>query len=175
MPAVYLLLGTNLGDRRANLAAAMHALEGQFGKPEAVSEIVETEAVGFDGPAFLNCVALKEIDLPAGLQFLGEGAFGYCSMLDRIGLPEENTSFVLENGILYNAKKTKVLATDNRAVGDITLPDTVTAIGAYAFVMSGVAFVSIPDSVTSIGSNAFAYCGKISSISLPNRLLRIGP
>lgn len=57
MPAVYLLLGTNLGDRRANLAAAMHALEGQFGKPEAVSEIVETEAVGFDGPAFLNCVA----------------------------------------------------------------------------------------------------------------------
>lgn len=57
MPAVYLLLGTNLGDRRANLAAAMHALEGQFGKPEAVSKIVETEAVGFDGPAFLNCVA----------------------------------------------------------------------------------------------------------------------
>lgn len=56
MPSVYLLLGTNLGDRRANLAAAMRALEGQFGKPEAVSQIAETEAVGFDGPAFLNCV-----------------------------------------------------------------------------------------------------------------------
>lgn len=56
MPSVYLLLGTNLGDRRANLAAAMRALEGQFGKPEVVSQIAETEAVGFDGPAFLNCV-----------------------------------------------------------------------------------------------------------------------
>lgn len=56
MPAVYLLLGTNLGDRRANLAVAMHALEEQFGKPEAISQIAETEAVGFDGPPFLNCV-----------------------------------------------------------------------------------------------------------------------
>ncbi len=56
MPSVFLLLGTNLGDRKANLAKAMYALEGHFGKPEAVSQIIETEAVGFDGPAFLNCV-----------------------------------------------------------------------------------------------------------------------
>ncbi len=130
--------------------------------PAAVTEIGEE--------AFLNCVALKEIDLPAGLQFLGEGAFGYCSMLDRIGLPEENTSFVLENGILYNAKKTKVLATDNRAVGDITLPDTVTAIGAYAY--AGRKQVTTIDlsGVTKVGAYAFAGCRLLDQISFPDNI-----
>ena len=53
---IYLLLGTNLGDRTANLAAARGFLEGEFGPCAGASTTVETEAVGFVGPAFLNRV-----------------------------------------------------------------------------------------------------------------------
>ena len=55
MAAVYLQLGTNIGDREANLKRALELLDAALGAPEAISQVVETEAVGFDGPPFLNC------------------------------------------------------------------------------------------------------------------------
>lgn len=63
MPCVYLALGTNLGDRRANLRAAIAAL------PPAVvvtaeSRIYETPPWGvLDQPAFLNMVVRGETGL----------------------------------------------------------------------------------------------------------------
>ncbi|MCR5560832.1 MAG: 2-amino-4-hydroxy-6-hydroxymethyldihydropteridine diphosphokinase [Bacteroidales bacterium] len=56
MALVYLLLGTNLGDRTANLKTARGLLEEAFGQREAASSTVETKACGFDGPDFLNRV-----------------------------------------------------------------------------------------------------------------------
>ena len=53
---VFLALGSNLGDREANLAAAISALEGH-GELMAKSRVYETEPVGYeDQPAFLNQV-----------------------------------------------------------------------------------------------------------------------
>ena len=57
MAEVYLQLGSNSGGRRANIMRALTFLENALGKPEAVSEIIETEAVGFKGAEFLNCAA----------------------------------------------------------------------------------------------------------------------
>ena len=56
MALVYLLLGTNLGDRALNLRTAGSFLEEAFGSREGESAVQETEALGFDGPAFLNRV-----------------------------------------------------------------------------------------------------------------------
>ena len=54
---VYLSLGSNLGDRRANIDEALRRLDKAVGRPyDALSSIIETPAWGFDGPAFLNCV-----------------------------------------------------------------------------------------------------------------------
>lgn len=55
---LYLGLGSNLGDRKANITKALELLEQAFGTaPEAVSGIVESKAQGFEGPDFLNCAA----------------------------------------------------------------------------------------------------------------------
>ena len=52
---VYLSLGSNLGDRAANLNAAIDRL-GTLGKVVAVSSFYETEPVEFTAqPWFLNC------------------------------------------------------------------------------------------------------------------------
>ncbi|MCR4825035.1 MAG: 2-amino-4-hydroxy-6-hydroxymethyldihydropteridine diphosphokinase, partial [Bacteroidales bacterium] len=54
---VYFSLGTNLGDRRAQIEEALRRLDALIGRPyEALSSLVETPAWGFDGPDFLNCV-----------------------------------------------------------------------------------------------------------------------
>ena len=54
---VYLSLGTNLGNRERNIRIALNLLSLILGTPRTgMSEIIETQAVGFDGPDFLNCV-----------------------------------------------------------------------------------------------------------------------
>jgi 2-amino-4-hydroxy-6-hydroxymethyldihydropteridine diphosphokinase len=72
---VYLVLGANLGDREANLRAALRGLEGT-GTVKAVSSLYETEPVGGpEGqPPFLNAACLWETELPPeeALRFLKE-------------------------------------------------------------------------------------------------------
>ena len=54
---VYLSLGTNLGDRRAQINEALRRLDTAVGRPyEALSSIIATPSWGFEGPDFLNCV-----------------------------------------------------------------------------------------------------------------------
>ena len=67
---VYLSLGSNVGDREANLREAMRRLEG-LGVVRAASSLYETEPVEVEGaqPWFLNCALGLETELmPA--QFL---------------------------------------------------------------------------------------------------------
>lgn len=59
---IYLSLGSNLGDRRKNIFAAISGLEAFFSsRPAAVSEILEFPSWGFDAPDFLNCVVRFDI------------------------------------------------------------------------------------------------------------------
>ena len=63
---VYLSLGANLGDREANLRAAIAALPGNGVEVGRVSSFYETEPVDFvDQPWFLNCVVEGETEVGA--------------------------------------------------------------------------------------------------------------
>lgn len=60
---VYLSLGSNLGDRQANLEAALAALAG-IGTVQAVSSFYETEPMDLPNQSwFLNCAVALETDL----------------------------------------------------------------------------------------------------------------
>ena len=59
---IYLLLGTDLGDREANLSRARELLSRELGAELECSEVLETEAVGFEGPAFLNQIVAFDGD-----------------------------------------------------------------------------------------------------------------
>lgn len=77
-----------------------------------------------------------------------------------------NSDFIIENDVLaaYNGKG-----------GDVTIPETVTHIGDYAFaVHSFLNSVTIPETVTSIGDYAFAGCSSLNSVTLPNNVTSIG-
>ena len=82
---------------------------------------------------------------------------------------EEQTEFEIENGVL-----TKY----NGPGGDVTIPDGVVGIGAYAFSEyyrdGRITKVSIPEGVKSIGKYAFGDCKKLKSITLPKTIKSIG-
>jgi 2-amino-4-hydroxy-6-hydroxymethyldihydropteridine diphosphokinase len=60
---VYLSLGSNVGDRRANLEIAITRL-GELGEVTAVSSFYETEPVEFAGqPWFYNCAVALETEM----------------------------------------------------------------------------------------------------------------
>jgi len=64
MHTFYLSLGSNLGDREANLRAAIAALAPAGVHVTQVSSIYETEPVDYlDQPWFLNCVAEAETEV----------------------------------------------------------------------------------------------------------------
>ena len=61
---VYLSLGSNLGDRAANIARAVELLDERFQTPHArLSGLYETAADGFEGPDFLNAAVRYDLTL----------------------------------------------------------------------------------------------------------------
>jgi 2-amino-4-hydroxy-6-hydroxymethyldihydropteridine diphosphokinase len=83
----YLSLGSNLGDREANLRAAIAQL-GPAGRLLAFSRLYETQPVDVpDQPWFLNCVAAIDTDMaPRALLELAlnvEAAMGRLRMRDK--------------------------------------------------------------------------------------------
>lgn len=61
---IYLSIGTNLGDRRANIESALKALDEGIGcHYSAVSSMLESKSWGFDGADFLNCAVLYKSDI----------------------------------------------------------------------------------------------------------------
>ncbi|MFV8781067.1 2-amino-4-hydroxy-6-hydroxymethyldihydropteridine diphosphokinase [Microbulbifer sp. SA54] len=64
MARVYLSLGSNI-NRCEHLSAGLDALVREFGDLQ-MSQVYESEAVGFEGDNFYNLVAAVETDLPVG-------------------------------------------------------------------------------------------------------------
>ena len=90
------------------------------------------------------------------------------------------------DGIYYNLAKKFAFVTsgDNKYVGDIVIPEsitvneenyTVTEIQEEAFYWCfGLTSVTIPNSVTSIGEKAFENCSGLTSVTIPNSVTNIG-
>ena len=61
---VFLGLGSNLGDRKENLACAIRLIDERVGKVLRVSSFIETQPWGFESDnAFVNAVILCETEL----------------------------------------------------------------------------------------------------------------
>ena len=152
------------------------------------------QLVYIDGEAFVNCISLKEIEIPktlakCGHAFLSNGGaigpFGYCSNL---------TNVIFEEGITMVPEEIFLGCTGLR---EVRIPNTVMEIGANAFrectnlekavlpnglvAIYGLAFsncsnlleINIPDSVTSMGTYTFESCTAMKKVHLPNKRVTI--
>lgn len=61
---VYLLLGSNMGDRRNNLAVAAKKIAEKIGTPTICSSVYETQSWGYEDDDYLNQVVACDTEMP---------------------------------------------------------------------------------------------------------------
>ncbi|MBQ0012731.1 MAG: leucine-rich repeat protein [Clostridiales bacterium] len=129
--------------------------------------------------AFEGCTSLSgDLQLPDKLTSIGDYAFNYCTYDGTIYLPKNLEH--IGHGVFASCKESAVVIPDGMTtIGNgmfmccenltsITISDSVTSIGSWAFLQSGLkGEVLIPDSVRLIENYAFSECENLTKVTVP--------
>ena len=112
--------------------------------------VIEIEKAAFD-----CCLNLENIKIGKNVKKIGADAFSCCWKLESVELPD---GIEVIDG-----------AFSGSGVKSISLPDSITRLGEYAFGdCSRLESIIIPDNVTEIGACAFSQCTSLESITIYN-------
>jgi 2-amino-4-hydroxy-6-hydroxymethyldihydropteridine diphosphokinase len=94
---IYLVLGSNLGDREWYLEQAKALLAEALKVDMLCSQVLETEAVGFEGPAFLNQAVCFESDIAP------EALLDLCQAIEaQLGRPRHTAEYDAEGHRIFH-------------------------------------------------------------------------
>ena len=138
-------------DGEVTITDCDESINGDLEMPLEIEGCPVTE---IDDWAFESCIYLTSVTIPDTVTSIGECAFCFCMSLTNIDVDDNNKYYSSdEYGVLYNKEKSELLQ--------------------YPVGNERTSF-AIPDSVTSISVGAFRDCSSLTSVSIPDRVTRIG-
>ena len=167
--------------------------------------IIPNNIISIEKYAFAYCDSLKSISLPPSIKSIYEDSFIGCDALQSIIVPKgkkkqfevllpkykgiivEDTNltpkvteedlanaWVDEFGVKYSADKKRLLKADRQIKKYSILKGTMVICDKAFESCNSMTSISIPDSVVTIGPYAFSWCESLKHITLPNRITNIG-
>ena len=99
-----------------------------------------------------------------------EVSVGAAATITTANIPET----VTYEGVTYSVTSIRDLAFSGSSLTSITIPNSVTSIGIWAFRnCSSLTSIDIPNSVTSIGYGTFYNCSSLTSVTLSNNITEL--
>lgn len=146
---------TSIGDYAfANNAASTIKL------PETVTEI---------GRLAFYYSNVEKLYLSSNLSKTEDETFDCMSDLQQYVLNGESKQYSVDDGILYNKNKTRLISVP-RGRKEVAIADTVKTIGSYSITGYNLEKITIPEGVEKLESNAFDNTSNLRDISLPSTL-----
>lgn len=140
---------------------------------------------------FADCVFLENIQLPYGLVEIEKGAFDDCVELDSLCIPmdvshvsssigctqlkkidvaDKNQKYTSFDGCLYsNDCTTLYWYPEGKVQGEVSFPDNIKRIEAYAFQNARITDVEIPVTVEELGVGAF-FATRLETVTIPEKV-----
>lgn len=116
--------------------------------------------------AFANCTSLISFTISETVSSISTRAFIGCSSMEWFLVSPDNPHYCSLHDVLYNKDQTELLrCPENKK--RLTIPDTVTTIGDYAFYANKkLTYFVIPDNVTKVGASAFRSCPFLKEVTI---------
>ena len=127
-----------------------------------------SELTSINDYAFMGCNGLSEITIPVSVTNIGDGIVKDCQNISKINVAEGNSHFASENGVLYTSTFDELLIFPvNYESNSYVVKDVTKIIAPYAFVNSKkISEVTLPSTLVRIGTDAFIGCVNLSSLQV---------
>ena len=138
-------------------------LYGVFADCSSLERVVLPRRVNTSDYLFQNCVSLRSVDFPEGMEKVGYGAFYNCGSLENISFPDGmevigDYAFGFCSGLV-----------------DVIVPADIDHVGNYAFGACGrLKTVTISNGVKSMGDGVFYGCSGIETVFIPESVTQMG-
>ena len=164
--------------KEAEVTSNPNYYSGRVDIPASIAyDGVEYSVTSIHSEAFSFCSALTSVSIPSSMTWIKYSAFIYCRNLTSVYISDIAAWCSIDftnsasNPLAYGAE----LYLNGQVIKDLTIPDNVTKIGAYAFSgCSSLTSVTIPGGVTSIEGWTFSDCISLTSVSIPSSVTSIG-
>lgn len=125
--------------------------------------------------AFMGCTSLTKVDIPASVTSIERGAFRRCTGITEFRVDPANTSYVSDDGIIFSADRSTLVACPSKRSGDYTVPESVSVIMQFAFsCCTGLTTVTLSSHITKIDAWAFDGCTNLASVIVPIGVIDFG-